>query len=237
MSARFAIGRGFSTHPLRLVGTALLLSLTLSLGGCNGSGGGNSVTQPVSTTPAPGTSNANAAPTINGTPTTTAKSSLPYSFKPDASDPNGDPLSFQIQGKPDWASFDATTGLLSGTPPQGLVGTYANIQITVSDGKTTTALPTFTLSVVPPSIGSAALNWEAPTTNEDGSPMTDLSGYVIRYGRDPASLDQQIRIGNPGMTSYVVDNLIEGTWFFSLSSLNGQGIESRPTGVVSKAIS
>lgn len=237
MSAQFAIVRGAPTQILRFGGATLLLLLALALGGCNGSGGGNSVTNPVSISPTPGTSNTNGAPTIDGAPTTTAKSSLPYSFKPNASDPNGDPLSFQIQGKPDWASFDTTTGLLSGTPPQGLVGTYANIQITVSDGKNTAKLPAFSLSVVPPSIGSAALNWEAPTTNEDGSPMTDLSGYVIRYGRDPASLDQQIRIGNPGMTSYVVDNLIEGTWFFSLSSLNGQGIESRPTGVVSKAIS
>jgi hypothetical protein len=35
---------------------------------------------------------------------------------------------------------------------------------------------------------------------------------------------------------YVVENLMEGTWYFSLSSLNSAGVESRPTGYVSKTI-
>ena len=34
----------------------------------------------------------------------------------------------------------------------------------------------------------------------------------------------------------VIDNLIEGTWFFTLSSVNASGVESRPTGAVSKII-
>jgi len=30
--------------------------------------------------------------------------------------------------------------------------------------------------------GSALLSWNAPSTNEDGTPLTDLAGYKIYYG-------------------------------------------------------
>jgi hypothetical protein len=46
-----------------------------------------------------------------------------------------------------------------------------------------------------------------------------------------------VRIDNVGVTMHVVDNLVEGTWYFSLSSVNAAGVESRPTGYVSKTIS
>jgi hypothetical protein len=86
-------------------------------------------------------------------------------------------------------------------------------------------------------VGSAELAWQPPMANEDGSALTDLSGYVIRYGKTAGALDQSIRISNPGTTAYVVDQLIEGTWYFTLSSVNAAGVESRPTGYVSKTIS
>ena len=150
---------------------------------------------------------------------------------------DGDKLTFEIKSKPSWANFDPDTGLLAGTPPEGSTGTFTGVQIIVSDGKTTTAMNPFSIDVVMPAIGSAELAWQPPTTNEDGSPLTDLSGYVIRYGKTAGALDQSIRINNAGATMYVVDNLIEGTWYFSLSSVNAAGVESRPTGYVSKTIS
>ena len=59
---------------------------------------------------------------------------------------------------------------------------------------------------------------------------------MIRYGKTAGALDKSVKITNPGATMYVVDNLIEGTWYFSLSSVNVSGVESRPTGYVSKTI-
>ena len=188
-------------------------------------------------TPPPSGSTANKAPTITGTPVTTAKVSLPYSFQPVARDANGDRLTFKIQGKPAWATFSSSTGRLEGTPPEGSNGTFTGIQITVSDGTSSTAMSAFSISVVDPAVGSAELAWQPPTENEDGTPLADLSGYVIRYGKSAGALEQSVRITNPGTTMYVVENLIEGTWYFSLSSVNGSGVESRPTGYVSKTIS
>jgi len=115
--------------------------------------------------------------------------------------------------------------------------TYSNIEIKVTDGKAEAALPTFAITVSQPVIGSATLSWAPPATNEDGSALTDLSGYVIRYGKTAGVLDQKIRLNSAGITTVVVENLIEGTWYFTMSSVNAAGIESRPTSYVSKTIS
>lgn len=184
----------------------------------------------------PPSSPGNNAPSISGTPVTTAKASLLYVFQPQASDPDGDPLVFEVRSKPDWATFDASTGRLEGTPPPGATGTYTGVQIVVSDGMITTALAPFSISVLEPVSGSAELSWQPPTANDDGSPLSDLAGYVIHYGRSLGALDQSARIENPGITMYVVDDLTEGTWYFSLSAVNDAGVESRPTGYVSKTI-
>lgn len=235
-------GKAVTTTGSRWAVRALVAMLSISLAGCfldeekvaeETTDGTGTVTPPPTTTPSPN----NRAPTISGTPVTTAKVSLTYSFQPVASDPDGDKLSFQIASTPDWATFSTSTGKLSGTPPEGSTGTFTGIQITVSDGKTSTALAPFSINVVEPVVGSAELAWQPPTENEDGTPLADLSGYVIRYGKTAGVLDKSVRITNPGTTMYVVDNLIEGTWYFSLSSVNAAGVESRPTGYVSKTIS
>jgi hypothetical protein len=230
---------------------ALVCALSLAASGCKfgsddkatGSGGLTggltgtppTATPPPVTTPPPATTT-NRAPTITGSAPATAKVSLPYSFQPTASDPDGDKLTFQIASKPAWANFDPATGRLEGTPPTGSNGTFTGVQISVSDGKTTTALPAFAINVVNPAVGSAELAWQPPTTNEDGTALQDLAGYVIRYGKTAGALDQSVRINSAGTTMYVVENLIEGTWYFSLSSVNAAGVESRPTGYVSKTI-
>lgn len=196
------------------------------------SSGGGSAASP---TPPPATG-VNRAPSIRGTPVTTAKVGIPYSFQPSASDPDGDRLTFEIRGKPDWAKFSTSTGKLEGTPPEGSTGTFTGVQIVVTDGKSSVALDPFSIAVVEPAVGSAELVWEAPTMNVDGSPLTDLAGYVIRYGRSASALDKSVRIDNAGTTTYVVEDLTEGTWYFSLSSLSSRGAESRPTGFVTTQI-
>jgi hypothetical protein len=231
----------------KVLALALVALLSLGMAGCKTDSeknaeetptGGSTPTPPTGGSTGGGTTpTANRAPILTGTPITTAKTTVPYSFQPVAKDADGDALTFTIAGKPDWASFSTSTGRLQGTPPADRTGTYSGVQITVSDGKLSTAMPAFSISVVPPAIGSAELAWQPPTTNEDGTPLADLSGYVIRFGKSGGALDQSVKISNPGMTMYVVENLTEGTWYFSLSSVNGAGVESRPTGYVSKTIS
>lgn len=89
----------------------------------------------------------NSAPKISGTPATSATVGQAYSFRPTASDANGDALTFFISNKPSWASFSSATGTLSGTPSSSNVGTTSNIVIKVSDGKTSASLSAFSITV------------------------------------------------------------------------------------------
>ena len=179
---------------------------------------------------------ANTAPTISGHAAASVNVGMPYSFTPKSADANHDTLSFSIKNLPVWAKFNTATGGLSGTPTAGDVGTYANIQISVNDGKADAVLPAFTIAVNQMSAGNAALDWTAPTENTDGSVLSNLAGYEVHYGTNPQQLTQVEKLANPGLTSYVVDNLSAGTWYFSVSSYSANGTESSSSGVVSTQI-
>lgn len=64
-----------------------------------------------------------------------------------ALDPEGDSLSFTINARPAWMTFDTQTGKLSGTPLANDIGSY-QLVITVSDGVDQTSTPPFSLKVL-----------------------------------------------------------------------------------------
>ncbi|MGQ0430459.1 MAG: putative Ig domain-containing protein [Gammaproteobacteria bacterium] len=178
----------------------------------------------------------NSAPVISGTPGTSIVEGQAYSFTPTASDADGDTLTFSIINRPSWATFATSNGRLSGTPGAGTAGTYSNIQIRVSDGTVEAALPAFSITVQQAANGSATLSWTAPTTRTDGSPLTNLAGYRLRYGNSQGNYPNTINVTNPGLTSYVVNNLASGTWYFVLAAYDSGGLESSNTNPVSKTI-
>ena len=178
----------------------------------------------------------NHAPTISGAPTPTIVAGEFYEFIPDAADADGDVLEFSIARKPSWANFNKSTGRLSGTPQDGDVGNFTNIEISVSDGQETEQLAAFNITVDAIALGAATLSWYPPTQNIDGSQLTNLAGYRIYYGRDPNVLGRTVVIDNPGLSSYVIENLATGQWHFVMTSVNLDGVESRRTAAVSKTI-
>ena len=125
---------------------------------------------------------------------------------------------------------------MSGTPLAGDVNTYGNIVISVSDGAASATLPAFSIAVKGPVVGSADLTWTAPTQNEDGSALTNLAGYKVRYGSSYGALNQLVDVPNPGTTSATIQGLAAGTWYFTVASYTNTGVESAPTGAVSKTI-
>lgn len=75
------------------------------------------------------------------------------------------------------------------------------------------------------SVGSATLTWSAPTTNADGSPLTDLKGYKIHYGTSAGSYSATISVGNT--TNYTVTNLQNGVrYYFAVTAYDINGKES-----------
>lgn len=178
----------------------------------------------------------NRAPVISGTPTSSLNAGSAYSFTPSASDADGDALTFSIANKPAWASFNTTNGQLAGTPAAANVGTYSNIVITVSDGKTTTSLSAFAITVTQTANGSAQLSWTPPTQNTDGTQLTDLAGYRIYYGTNANSLTQTVDISNASVSTYVIGNLSPATWYFAVKARNTNGTESDLSNLASKTV-
>jgi hypothetical protein len=83
--------------------------------------------------------------------------------------------------------------------------------------------------------GKVTLTWTRPTTNEDGSELTDLAGFHVYYGQ--LAGDWSTKLDVPGASSSVeIQDLRTGTWYFAITSYNTGGIESVPSGVVSTTI-
>lgn len=178
----------------------------------------------------------NDAPTISGTPPTSVVAGSAYSFKANGADQDGDALTYSITNRPTWASFNTGTGLLSGTPTTAHAGVYSNIVVSVSDGTDSAALAPFSITVTQPTTGGATISWTPPTQNTDGSTITNLAGFRINYGTSPQALDQIVEIANPGVATYVVSGLTQGTWYFAVRAYNDAGAESAVSNVASKTI-
>jgi hypothetical protein len=99
--------------------------------------------------------------------------------------------------------------------------------------------PPPTRSALPgPSTSSASLDWAAPTTNTNGSALTNLGGYKIYYGTSSSRLSSTITISNPGLLTYVVEGLPIGTtYYFAIVAVTTGGVESADSTVVSMQIS
>jgi hypothetical protein len=174
----------------------------------------------------------NHAPTIVGNAVTYAVVDRPYAFGPAASDADGNSLTFSIGGKPSWAAFDSSTGALYGTPRAANVGSYPDITISVSDGKLSTALAAFAITVAPAATKSVTLSWTAPTMNTDGTALTDPAGYTVFYGSASRQYSTSIKLPGVGTTSVEIQGLAAGTWYFSIKSSNVEGVESDYAGEV-----
>jgi hypothetical protein len=109
------------------------------------------------------------APKISGTPATHVTAGQTYGFQPMATDPEGKRLTFSIVNRPAWASFNTTTGELSGTPTTTEVGSYPSVGISVSNGTLSAALAQFSITVSKPAAPAAP---ESPTIS--GTPLVSV---------------------------------------------------------------
>ena len=215
--------------------------MALILGGCSGPAvTGNT---PSGTSGSTSTTTTTTTPiALQGSPPTSVIAGTKYSFQPTVS-PATAAVTFTISQKPAWASFNSSTGALSGTPAASNVGTAANITITASNGSSAASVGPFSVVVVAPAAsspstatGSATLTWLAPTENSDGTVLTNLAGYHIRYGTNASELTQEIDLAGAATTTYVVSNLAPGTYYFAVTAYSSAGAESTESDVASKAI-
>ena len=232
---------GHQRHFVRLLLTLLALA---TCHGCGGGGGGGATSMaeaPAQATPAPPASaSGNGAPTISKITDGYARVGSSYVFMPSASDPDGDDLRFSASNLPPWASLDSATGRISGTPRADDVGIHESISVTVADAAHSVVTTPFSITVLAESeaapAGVASLSWERPPCKVDGSPLDDLAGYRILYGRDSSDLDESVLIDDPATTSFEIASLEPGIWYFAVVAVNASGLEGPATTVAPKSI-
>jgi len=180
----------------------------------------------------------NTAPDISGSPAGSVVANSSYSFQPIATDADGDELIFSISNQPGWADFDVSNGLLSGTPADTDAETYGNIVISVSDDIETTSLPAFSIRVdaAVPQTGSFTLNWTAPATRADGTPLSlaDIAGFRIYYGDSAGSYPHSVNIADGTAQNATVTDVPVGTHSVVMTTYDMGGRESGYSAAISK---
>jgi hypothetical protein len=220
----------------RLLVRALLPVLPLAF--CPGCGGGGGSPQSVQNAAPPPSvpAQTNRAPTISMGDVGDARVGAAYTVSPAASDPDGDTLRYTSENLPPWASLDPNTGQVSGTPQAGDEGAYESITIAVADASQRAVTSPFSITVVGGASGIASLRWQEPGSKLDGSPLDDLAGYRILYGRNSDDLDRSVLVMNPRATSFDVESLDAGVWYFAVIAVNVNGLEGPPTTPAMKSI-
>jgi hypothetical protein len=199
---------------------SIVLMVAFSIAACGGGGGG-----------APGTGNAQ-PPSASGL---TIAITSPNADQIDTTD--------EVMNISGTASSDAGVTAVSWSSDKGQAGTAigtdswtvdqvplelgANtITVTATDAAGDSRTDTIVINRESKGTGTATLSWEAPTQRTDGTALTDLAGYTIHYGRMSGVYDYQIDVNTPGVATYVVENLVPGDWYFSLSAYDSAGLES-----------
>ena len=161
-----------------------------------------------------------------------------WSYQPSIASPDGASVTVTASNLPDWITLNQSTGLLEGTPGEGDVRTWTNIQLTVTNGQQATQLSALSVTVVAQgaAMGTATVTWSAPTQRVDGSPIGELAGYRVLYGKSSRDYNNAVELNTTGINRYVLEGLGAGTWYFAVQAITRDGLTSAPSREVSKTI-
>jgi hypothetical protein len=84
--------------------------------------------------------------------------------------------------------------------------------------------------------GSATVNWVVPTTNTDGTPLTNLASYQVSLGTSSGTLSNTALVSDPKATSKTITPLGAGTWYFVARAVNTNGVESDASNIAQRTI-
>ena len=216
--------------------STVTIVLTLMLAACSGDDSSpgkpaatnvssNTTGSTTGTTNTGGSTTTTTSLSISGAPNRQVIANQSYWFRPTARGAGGAAMKFGISNRPPWSVFNSATGEVMGVPQSTDVGVYRGVTVTVTAGTQMRAM-SFDIEVVQVGTNSLMISWLAPTENEDGTPLTNLAGYRIRYGIQSGTYSSVVNVDNPGLATYVINGLAAGTYYLVLSAVNSKGGES-----------
>ena len=129
---------------------------------------------------------ANRPPLITSTPIASGTAGAAYKYQVQATDPDGDALSYTVSTNEPGISMDAKTGLVSWAIPIGVSG-QAQLTVMVTDGKGGTASQTYTIGVGQTGNRPPRVTTQPGTTGISGNTYTyalkatDADGDTLTY--------------------------------------------------------
>jgi hypothetical protein len=144
-------------------------------------------------------------------------------FSVSATDPNGDPLTYSASNLPPWATFTPATRTFSGTANQ--IGTYSNVQFSVTDNGSLTDSENITITVTansPPvlaAIGNKTVNqgqsltFTISATDPDGDPLTYSASnlpFGVSFNQETRTFSWTPAIGQAGTYTNIQLKVTDG---------------------------
>lgn len=84
--------------------------------------------------------------------------------------------------------------------------------------------------------GTVWVRWVAPSTNVDGTPLTDLAGFEVLYGTEPGVYSQTFTLNDPSATEHHIRDLPAGTHYVAVIAFDTSGNKSPVSVEASKII-
>ncbi len=135
---------------------------------------------------------------------------------------------------------DISTTFEINTPDTADAGLYEDTVISVSDGIARVSMETINILVTSNTIamGSADLSWKIPKTRTDGSPLalSEIAGYRIYMGQTNRELNMILDLNDGSINTHSVSELTTGTYYFSVTTYDTEGNESRFSNIAEKTI-
>jgi hypothetical protein len=167
----------------------------------------------------------NRLPMLTGTPPATGTVDVQYSFTPNASDADGDALTFSKESAPANLTVNPSTGVVAWTPDAA--GTFP-VVLKVSDGKGGEASLRFNITV-----GAATrpvITYSGPSAGQKVKGTLTLTGNVTKGTRDVKKVQVKIDGGNwtdatgTSSWSFTVDtsSLTKGSHTFTVRAFDGK---------------
>ena len=164
-----------------------------------------------------------APPVINDAPTSfTAQSGSPFLHQVNATDPDGDPLTYSLVSGPAGMTIDPTSGLVQWTPQSA---GQDNFTVQVSDGRGGIATQNYTVSVVNTTAGTIAGSVfdDLAANGVFSSGDTGLAGWVVYADlnhNEQLDTDEPSAVTNSS-GAYTLSNLPPGSYDLEIVSQAG----------------